>query len=82
MPNAVDDMASPKPMMIAGPMRQPIEAEHGREDRSGHQHLRQAEAENVGAHRPEPRRLQLQADEEEEHHDAELGDLHDLLARR
>ena len=41
--------------------------------------LGEAEAEDVAAHRPEPRGLHLEADDEEEHHDAELGDVQDRL---
>ena len=75
MPNAVDDMASPKPMMMAGLDAPAGELKSTGQDRPGRQDLREPEAEDVGAHRPEPRRLQLEPDDEQEEHDAELGDL-------
>ena len=45
-----------------------------RDERDAGQHLGEAEAEDLAPQRPQPRRLQLEADDEEQHHDAELGD--------
>jgi hypothetical protein len=41
--------------------------------------LRYAEPENFLSQAPEPRRLHLEADDEEKHHDAKLGDMQDCL---
>ena len=52
------------------------------QQRAADHHLRDAEAEDVAAQRPQPRRLQLQPDDEQEHDDAELGDAEDRLPDR
>ena len=39
-----------------------------------------AEAEDRAAHRAQARRLQFQADDEQQQHDAELGDVHHTFA--
>ena len=41
--------------------------------------LQRAEPENLAPQAPQPRRLHLEADDEEEHHDAEFGDVQDRL---
>ncbi len=42
------------------------------------QHLGRAEPEDDAPHDPKARRLQFKADDEQQQHDAELGDVHDL----
>ena len=49
------------------------------EHRSGQQDLRAAEPEYGVAHGPKPLRAQLQADQEQQQDDAELGEVQDLL---
>src|SRR3546814_11067080 len=44
--------------------------------------LRRAKPENLAAHRPQARWLHLQPDDEEEHDDAEFGDVQDSLGIR
>ena len=51
----------------------------GRKDRDRHAELRRAEPEDVAAHRDQPRQLELEPDDEEQEHDAELGDAADGL---
>ena len=43
--------------------------------------LRDAEAEDVASHREQARELELEPDEEQQHHDPELGDGQDALGR-
>ena len=43
------------------------------------QHLRGAQPEDLAPQVPQPRRPHLQPDHEQEHHDAELGDMQDRL---
>ena len=50
-------------------------AQHQRADGD----LRTAEAKDARAHRPQPQRLQLEPDEKQQQHDAELGELQELL---
>ncbi len=57
--------------------RQPDEHGAAGEQRAAGQDLRQSKTENILLQRPQPRRLQLQPDDEEEHDDAELGDADD-----
>ena len=38
-----------------------------------------AQAEDLAPQAPQPRRLHLEPDDEQEHHDAELGDMQDRL---
>ena len=45
------------------------------EGRGAQDDLRRPQAKHVAAHDPQARRLQLQADDEQQQHDAELGDL-------
>jgi len=52
--------------------------EHG-EHRASHGHLRHSEAEHRLAHDPEALRPQFQSDKEEQHCDAELGDIANLV---
>jgi hypothetical protein len=49
----------------------------GGEEAGADQNLGDAEAEDLAAQVPQARRLHLEADDEEQHHDAELGDLED-----
>ena len=44
------------------------------------QNLRAAEAEYGDAHAPQHRRAEFESDQEQHHHDAELGDMQDVLA--
>jgi hypothetical protein len=59
---------------------------HAERQRAGGDHrgrrrdLQPAEAEDRSAQPPQERRLQLEADHEQHHHDAELGEVHDVLA--
>ena len=83
MAKAVDDSASPKPTMVAAgqssagqQMRQP-----GKQH-AGDQHLRSAEPENLAPQAPQPRRLDLEADDEQQEDDAEFGDMRGSLRRR
>jgi hypothetical protein len=43
-------------------------------------HLRGAQHKDVVPHGPQPRQVELESDDEQKQHDAELGDLHDLVA--
>jgi hypothetical protein len=61
----------------------PVDAEKAdgaHQHKAGNHDLDEAEAENLAAQRPEPARLQLEADDEQEEDDAELADMQDLLA--
>ena len=49
--------------------------------RRGHGQLRGAEAEYGSSHRHQPAELELEPDQEQQHHDAELGDRNDALGR-
>jgi hypothetical protein len=53
------------------------EAAHGG---GGDQHLQAAEAEDRGAQAPQPLGLELEPHHEQHHHDAELGEVHHVLA--
>ena len=46
---------------------------------AGDGHLRAAQAEDGGAHGPQALGAQLQADQEQQQHDAELGEVQDRL---
>ena len=48
----------------------------------GQRQLRGAEAEDVAPHRQQPAELELEPDQEQQHHDAELGDRDDAFRRR
>ena len=50
-----------------------------REQRAAYDHLRGAQPENLVPQAPQPRRLHFQADDEQEHHDAEFGHVQDGL---
>ena len=56
--------------------------DQGRDGEAAQYDLRQAENEDVVPHPPQPRRVQLQPDEEEQQHDAKLGDGEDALRIR
>ncbi len=45
----------------------------------GHEHLGGAEAEDGPAQDPQPAGLELEADDEEQEHDAELGEVQDVV---
>ena len=51
----------------------------GDQDNRRHQNLCATQAEHCLAHGPQTRRLQLQADDEKEQHDAELGEMENIL---
>ena len=59
----------------AGPQREAARGEHGAAQRE----LQRAAAEHRAAHRPEPLRLELEPDDEQHQHDAELGEVQDRL---
>jgi hypothetical protein len=62
------------------PGKQAGEISQARQHGARQDDLRTAEAEDVLAHLPQACRLQFQADDEEQQHDAELGDGQDLFA--
>ena len=81
MAKAVDDSASPKPTMVAAGQSSPASrcASPASSDAGDHD-LRQAEPENLAPQAPQPRRLELEADDEQQEDDAELGDVQDFFA--
>jgi hypothetical protein len=52
------------------------EADHHAEREAAQDDLKQAEAENVALHPPQPRRAEFEADKEQQQGDAEFGDAH------
>ena len=48
-----------------------------RDDRSARQNVREAQAENVAPQRPQFRGAHFEADQKQEHHDTEFGDVKD-----
>ena len=57
----------------------PSEHADAGQQRAANDDLRDTEAENLAAQAPQPRRLHLEPDDEQEHHHAELGDMQDRL---
>ena len=57
----------------------PEQARDAGERGRGHRHLGEPGAEHGVAQHPEPRRLQLEADRKQQHHDAELGEMQDAF---
>ena len=55
------------------------EARGNRDGRGRNQHLQRAETEQQLAEHPQPGRLQLEADDEQQEHDADLGEVQDVL---
>jgi len=53
--------------------------QHRTRDHRCAQHLRPAQAKDGPAQSPEQRRSQLQADQEQHHHHAELGEVHHIV---
>jgi hypothetical protein len=80
MAKAVEESARPKPMISApSHASRPNSEGQPREHEAGEDDLREAEPENVVAHRPEAGGLQLQPDQEEQEDDAEFGDAQQFL---
>ena len=76
---AVDDSASARPATIAACNGKPSARPPGGERRAGQSELQCAAAEHRRAHRPEALRLELEPDDEQHQHDAELGKMQDRL---
>ena len=76
---AVED--STKPMPATKATSGAIAGEHAGDgqQRAADEHLRGAQPEDLAPQAPQPRRLHFQADHEQEHDDAELGDMQDRL---
>ena len=64
----------------AAPVEQPGEENDGGDQSACYQHLRAAKPENVAPHLPQARGLQLQADDEQQEHDAQFRKTEDLFA--
>ena len=77
MAMAVELMASARPTMIAAGQAKPISLNSSGDGDTGRHHLGEAEPEDLVPHAPEFGRIDLKADEEQHHDDAELGDLAD-----
>ena len=75
---AVADSASASPTTTALRSTSPSRPRRRQRPRR-HADLRRAEPEDVAAHREQPRRLELEPDDEQQEHDAELGDVADGL---
>ena len=85
MRNAIEvaESASASPATTrAAPVEPAGEQRKTRDGKPGDQNLRDAEAEDVLAHRKQAIELELEPDQEQQHHDAELGDGEDALRRR
>ena len=76
---AVDDSDSARPAKSAVCQAKPNSQGDAGQHRAGEQHLRAAEAEDGGAHGPQALGAQLQADQEQQQHHAELGEVQDFL---
>jgi hypothetical protein len=62
--------------------REPEEAREPGEREAREEHLQPSEPEDRAAQAPQPRRLELEPDDEQHEHDPELGDVHHRLAVR
>ena len=78
-PIAVDDIARPMAATVARRQSTPARHRAEREQQRRAEQLRAAPAEDGLAERPEPLRLELEADQEEHQDDAELGELEHVL---
>lgn len=77
MTSAVDESARPRPATgEACQVRPTTEERVDHREQAGEDDLSAAEAEDVAAQSPESPDVQLEPDEEEEGHDAELGVVH------
>ena len=76
---AVEESDRVSPMASAGFQARPAASARPPRASAEHRDLEAAEAEDRSAQPPEQRRLQLEPDHEEHHHDAELGEVHDVL---
>ena len=76
---AVDDSTKPMPATKRPPGRKPASTPDAGQQRAADHDLRDAEPEDLAPQAPQPRRLHLEPDDEQEHHDAELGDVQDRL---
>ena len=77
--NAVEESASARPMKIAVSQAKPSTSAISASSSAGDADLRPAQTEHGVAHRPQALGPQLQPDHEQQQHDAELGELEDLL---
>ena len=77
--SAVEDIAQARPATQRRLPRKPEHPGAGREHDAGDADLRAAQAEDGPAQRPQPRRLELEPDQEQQQHDAELGDVQGRL---
>ena len=73
MTTAVEDSASERPMSTAAPARAPYIAAIDADDHRRDGDLQRAEPEHQAAHGQQPLERQLQPDDEQQEHDAELG---------
>ena len=76
---AVEDSTKPMPATKATTGGKPASDAGDGRARAADENLRSAEPEDLAPQAPQPRRLHLQADDEQEHDDAELGDVQDRL---
>ena len=75
---AVEERARPRPSTKAPRgIEVQRQADEDAERGAGHQELRRPEPEDGAPHQPDALRAQLEADEEQKHQDAELGDFLD-----
>ncbi len=81
-PIAVDDIARPSAATTARRQSTPNASAREREQQRRAEQLHAAPAEDGLPQRPEALRLELEADQEEHQHDAELGDLQHVLGPR
>ena len=65
----------------AAPVEQAGQQREAADRRRGEHQLRDAEAEDVAPHGEQAGQLELEPDQEQQHHDAELGDGEDALGR-
>ncbi len=70
---AVEDMARQRPSTIALLMPAPTARDAGADGERAEHELQPADAEHIAAQRPQPRHRQLQPDQEQQEHHAELG---------
>ena len=80
--STVAESASARPATSAPRQsNSPVSSASAADRRRGEHQLRDAEAEDVAPHREQARQLELEPDQEQQHHDAELGDREDALGR-
>ena len=79
MTMAVEESTKPMAARNATIGGKPASDADAGQQRAAGRDLRDAEPENIPPQAPQPRRLHLEPDHEQEHHDAELGDMQDRL---